>query len=229
MTNARDFKGIWIPKEIWLSTDLSVLEKVFLAEIDSLDGAEGCFASNDYFAEFFGLSKDRCKDVISSLQKKGRIEVILNKVAQNKDRRIIRGVWAKTPRPSGQKRPDRLGENAPHITKHIAKPISSESAREESGDPIYKDSNFITFWNLYPKKTGKGDAWKSWQKLKVSDTLAKRIFASVEAHTKTRQWKNEDGRFIPNPATFLNQRRFDDEVEQSSSVSNVTSKYKALA
>ncbi len=32
----RAFKGIWIPKEIWLTDDLSTLEKVFLSEIDSL-------------------------------------------------------------------------------------------------------------------------------------------------------------------------------------------------
>ena len=33
----RDFKGVWIPKEIWLSTDLKVMEKLILVEIDSLD------------------------------------------------------------------------------------------------------------------------------------------------------------------------------------------------
>jgi hypothetical protein len=33
----RDFKGIWIPKEIWLSKDLTLQEKVFYVEIDSLD------------------------------------------------------------------------------------------------------------------------------------------------------------------------------------------------
>lgn len=230
MTNSRDFKGIWIPKEIWLAEDLSTLEKVFLAEIDSLDGAEGCYASNDYFAEFFNLSKDRCSDVISSLQKKKRIQVILNKIAQNKDRRIIRGVWAFSPRPSRQKSVDRIGGKAEQITKHIKKPISNTESASEEGDPIYKDPNFLTFWNLYPKKTGKGDAWKAWQKLKVSDTLSKRIFASIESHAGCRQWKNEDGRFIPNPATFLNQRRFDDEVEQSSSATKkVSDKYKQLA
>ena len=49
----RAFKGIWIPKEIWLSTDLKVMEKLVLVEIDSLDNEEGCFASNDHFSKFF--------------------------------------------------------------------------------------------------------------------------------------------------------------------------------
>ena len=49
----REFRGIWIPKDIWLNKDLSTNEKVLLAEIDSLGGSSnGCFASNQYFADF---------------------------------------------------------------------------------------------------------------------------------------------------------------------------------
>ena len=49
----RDFKGIWISKEIWLDERLNALEKIILAEIDSLDCEEtGCYASNEYLAEF---------------------------------------------------------------------------------------------------------------------------------------------------------------------------------
>ena len=55
----RDFKGIWIPKEVWLNKELSIMEKVFMVEIDSLDSYQECFASNNHFAEFFGLSKSR--------------------------------------------------------------------------------------------------------------------------------------------------------------------------
>jgi hypothetical protein len=39
----RDFKGVWIPKEIWLDERLNALEKIILTEIDSLDATErGC-------------------------------------------------------------------------------------------------------------------------------------------------------------------------------------------
>ena len=65
--NDRNFKGVWIPKQIWESPLLTLQEKVFFTEIDSLDNEEGCFASNGYFAEFFGLSKTRVSLVIKSL------------------------------------------------------------------------------------------------------------------------------------------------------------------
>ena len=49
-----DFKGIWIPKDIWLSDQLSLMEKVLFVEIHSLDNERGCYAGNKYFSEFFG-------------------------------------------------------------------------------------------------------------------------------------------------------------------------------
>ena len=71
----RDFKGIWIPREIWLASELTLLEKIFLVEIDSLDNEQNCYASNAYFAEFFGISKGRCTQIIKSLEAKGFITV----------------------------------------------------------------------------------------------------------------------------------------------------------
>ena len=69
----REFKGIWIPKEIWLSKDLTVMEKLLLVEISSLDNKEGCFAGNAYFADFFNLSKTRISLIIKALITKGYI------------------------------------------------------------------------------------------------------------------------------------------------------------
>lgn len=53
---SRDFKGVWIPKEIWLNKELSAIDRVLLAEINSLDNENHCTASNEYFAEFCGVS-----------------------------------------------------------------------------------------------------------------------------------------------------------------------------
>lgn len=72
-SDKRGFKGIWIPKEIWLAENLSTQEKIFLAEIGSLDNEDGCFDSNKYFSSFFELSISRCSSVITQLEKKGYI------------------------------------------------------------------------------------------------------------------------------------------------------------
>lgn len=90
--NHRDFKGIWIPKSIWLSTELSALEKVLLAEIESLDGGEGCIATNKYFAGFLGVSKSWVSKLISGLEKKKFItlELVYKRGKKEIDKRIIR-------------------------------------------------------------------------------------------------------------------------------------------
>lgn len=70
----RGFKGVWIEKEIWLTKELTWLEKLFLTEIDSLDNENHCYASNDHFSDFFDISKSRCSQIINSLIKKGYLK-----------------------------------------------------------------------------------------------------------------------------------------------------------
>ena len=70
----RTFKGVWFPKEVWLCEELSFIEKGLIVEIDSLDGKDHCFASNEYFAEFFGCSVATIKRALFNLRKNGWID-----------------------------------------------------------------------------------------------------------------------------------------------------------
>lgn len=77
MTNYdRDFKGVWIPKAVWLDERLTALDKVILVEIDSLDNGErGCFASNKHIADFCQCSETKVSKSISDLIKYGYLYV----------------------------------------------------------------------------------------------------------------------------------------------------------
>ena len=86
----RDFKGIWIPAQIWLNKDLTLIEKCFLVEIDSLDNSDGCFASNGYFAEFFGVSKSRCSQIIKSIESKKLISIQYHYEGKQIIKRVLR-------------------------------------------------------------------------------------------------------------------------------------------
>ena len=72
----RDFKGVWIPKEIWLNENLTMIEKVILIEIDSLDNEEHCSAGNEYLAQFCQCSISKVTKAIKKLEDMGFIEVI---------------------------------------------------------------------------------------------------------------------------------------------------------
>lgn len=104
----RDFKGIWIPREIWEMTDLNWTEKILLVEIDSLDvDGQGCYASNEYLAKFLGVSKERLRKLVYKLTEAGylRSEITYKDGGNEVDKRYL---WANMP---GQKRPDPVVKN----------------------------------------------------------------------------------------------------------------------
>tara|TARA_R110000787_G_scaffold5324_1_gene19482 strand:- start:1020 stop:2054 length:1035 start_codon:yes stop_codon:yes gene_type:complete len=76
MQKDRNFLGIWIPKNVYLNNKLSWLEKILLVEIESLDNERGCFASNDYFADFLGVTKTTISTSISKLKRLGFVEQV---------------------------------------------------------------------------------------------------------------------------------------------------------
>ena len=111
----RDFKGVWIPKELWLDNTLKPTEKFFLLEIDSLDGEAGCYAANQHFAELFNLSKGRCSQIISTLEKNGLIKVELIYKGKEVEKRTIKVVnKLKTPLKK---------TNRPPLRKHTDPPL----------------------------------------------------------------------------------------------------------
>lgn len=67
---------------------------------------------------------------------------------------------------------------------------------------------FLAFWEAYPRKTAKPPAWKAW--LKSQPVLAD-VLKAISWQVECEQWVKEDGTFIPMPATYLNQLRWEDE------------------
>lgn len=112
----RDFKGVWIPKEIWLADNIGWSAKLLLVEIDSLAQNGECFASNEYLGQFFGLSKDRISKLISELKEKGYIETKLIYKPDTKqiEKRIITtiGYRRKCLEGIGENNYTPIGENA---------------------------------------------------------------------------------------------------------------------
>lgn len=82
-------------------------------------------------------------------------------------------------------------------------PLTSDS------DSI-SDSSFLCFWKLYPRKDAKKDALRAWKKIKPSPELISIILDNVKKRTETDDWKKEDGKYIPLPASYLNGERWMD-------------------
>mgnify|MGYP005767795181 CR=1 FL=1 len=95
-------------------------------------------------------------------------------------------------------------------------PIQSET-ESESESNVHAHmregvlDRFARFWNAYPKKVGKSVAEKSFKKIKPDESLLQKMLYAIEQQRKTNQWMRDGGRYIPNPSTWLNQRRWEDE------------------
>jgi len=72
---------------------------------------------------------------------------------------------------------------------------------------IYNDQ-FEIFWKSYPKKTAKESAKKAWIKIKPNDELIAKITKAV----KDQKLSEREQQFIPHAATWLNAKRWEDEI-----------------
>ncbi len=72
---------------------------------------------------------------------------------------------------------------------------------------------FDVFWKEYPKRVGKKDAEKAFRK--INPNLMETILSALDKAKKSSSWQKDGGQFIPNPATWLNGKRWEDEIEES--------------
>ena len=72
-------------------------------------------------------------------------------------------------------------------------------------------SDFDMFWIAYPKKVGKEAARKAWAKANPELAL---VLNALEWQKVSPQWFKNNGQYIPNPSTWINQHRWEDEKQQ---------------
>lgn len=99
----------------------------------------------------------------------------------------------------------KMNSNVPVIQSN---PIQKESESLSESESNARARDFDRFWDAYPKKVGKEEARKAFRKVKVKVDV---LIEAVERQKTWTQWQVEKGRFIPNPATWLNQGRWEDE------------------
>jgi hypothetical protein len=143
------------------------------------------------------------KNVRTAIEKFEKHEFLTNK-STNKNRLITIVNWG-----FYQAKPEELANN-PASNRQATGKQPATNKNDKNDKDIYID-HFNTFYKAYPKKVGKAAALKSFSKLPVSESMLNGMLSAIEKQKGTKQW--QDNQFIPNPATWLNQRRWEDEVE----------------
>lgn len=92
--------------------------------------------------------------------------------------------------------------------KGLREGFKKEDLREGKTAAIAAVADFEKFWLEYPRKVAKPNAVKAWKKIKPSEVDA--LMAALARQKRSEQWTKDGGQFIPHPATWLNQRRWED-------------------
>ncbi len=95
--------------------------------------------------------------------------------------------------------------------KENEKGNEKENEKEHIGaDRPPEDVDFGRFWAKYPKKVGKQAAKKAFHRVNLP---VETLLSAIERQKGSIQWSKENGQFIPNPATWLAQGRWEDELQ----------------
>lgn len=92
-----------------------------------------------------------------------------------------------------------------------------------------KDSAFAEFWSAYPKKVGKDKALQAWQKRRPNAELVATILEALRWQSQQEGWLKDGGQFVPHPATWLNQGRWQDEPPDPLAAYSDTTRYNLTA
>ena len=102
------------------------------------------------------------------------------------------------------------------ITKNNRKKNKKNENNKENKEEINKRSTeeysdeFLQLWEAYPRKVGKQAAYKAFLKVNPDAKHLKKMIETIELWKNSKQWKKDNGQFIPHPQTWLNGGRWDD-------------------
>lgn len=103
--------------------------------------------------------------------------------------------------------------NVIHIVKYaeyqsVETPKSSPQSKPTGPKKVFYSDEFEKFWKAYPNQTGKGDASRAFDRI-VERPPVERLLEAVKIQ-KAGDWTRDNGKYIPHPSTWLNQRRWED-------------------
>lgn len=92
---------------------------------------------------------------------------------------------------------------------NLATAIASSNIKE-----IKENTDFESFWKAYPRHEARKKAEEAFVKVGVGIDV---LLSAIESQKKTAKWQDQDGKFIPYPATWLNGLRWLDEISPHNS------------
>ena len=187
---------------------LKPLARLLFAEITALCNKEGyCWASNQYFADLYEVDKTTVSGWIGQLKTRGYLTVQLeykegSKQILNRYMKINGEGIDEITKTSFQKDVDPIDQKTKGNTKTNTK----------TNITVNNVDDFDSFWKFYPRKASKEAARKAWEKLRPDQHIMQMILDNVKERVEKGEWRKDNQSFILHASTYLNQKRWEDEV-----------------
>ena len=209
-----------IPANVRYDKNLPPNAKLLYGEITALCNQNGfCWATNKYFADLYTVSERTVTDWIKKLEDFQYISTeVLTKRYEDGTVKKIRNIYLVGSHHIEEKLQNHIEVQFNHIEKKMQNHIEENFAynNTNNNNTIIKETykeKFETFYKAYPRKVGKSNVEKWFSKNKPNDELFELMIKKLESFKKTPDWLKDNGQFIPYPATWLNQKRWEDELE----------------
>lgn len=222
---------LWLVKRCNATKNGAAALSVFIALHNWADRDRACFPSVASIAEQAGISTPSAARGIKTLQELGALTVIARYVPGTRERTssLYRMHHAEPPVDStypqirGDMSHQIRGDMSPQIRESNKSNTEREQTEQENtGTLTHKSTSLPTrreqsetesfddFWDRYPRKVGKGAAQSRWRRLSTADRSA--VLAAVPDHVARWREMRTETQFIPHPATWLSQRRWEDQL-----------------
>jgi biotin operon repressor len=204
-----------IPMPVFEDKDLRANEKLLYGLISSLINKDGyCYASNKFIASKLNISEINVSKTLKKMEQKGYLIMVYIRdgaIIKNRkiyiDERLSKMITATIIKNDN----GTIIKNDKEIYKAI-KGINKVYIKE-----IYKEK-FDKFWELYPNKKSKEKTIIWFNNSNITDELYKTIMDKLKIFIKLKSW--QDIKFVPHPSTWLNQKRWEDEIDPSEILSD---------
>ena len=202
-----------IPAEVRYDKNLKDKSKLLYGEISALCSKNGkCWATNDYFASLYETSVRTITRLLTELCNCGYITVDFD--GKNNRQICLQG------RQNCPTTLDKIVQNT--LDKIVYQNNTSNTNNTSNNNTPYNPSKgddevikkkFNMFWKVYPKKKDKSKTEKWFLKNNPDEELMKIILTKLELFKKTEEWQKCSGKYVPYPTTWLNGKRWEDEID----------------